>query len=419
MKNRTPPKWLLPLAASALLDFHCGHAETWQTVLDYQYAPGHGAAGSLGVAADSLGNVFVGGGAVDASNIGHGLVLRTDTMAAAWSVSDDLVPPAPYSLNVFALAFDGPGNLYQSGFLQAPCTRTSCPGDSWTVRKSSDRGQTWSTVESFQFAASTATDGPRGVAADWSGKALVCGNWRDAQSVSHLLVRKSDTGEPSTWSTADDFTGAYGRGLTYVPGIGFFAVGFTDRTKTLGYGWLVRQSPTGEAGSWSTVDLVQLPRASGFWQDGATLAVAGDPQGHVYVAGGSKTLVGSGKSASLAQQWLIRTSSNSGAGNTWVDADRFVYAAGQESSAWGICRDSAGNYLAVGRGHDSQGTTHWIVRRSDAQGAWQTVDDFQLISGQEAMAQAVVTDASGNVLVNGWAVDTSGAEHWIVRRLVP
>jgi hypothetical protein len=421
MNAKTNTNCLLTIAAALVaggsLD---APAQTWQTVLDYQYVPGYAAAGWFGAAGDSLGNVFVGGEAVDTSSIDHGLVLKTDTVAAAWYLSDDLVPSPPYtSVKVFGLGFDASGNLYQSGGLQAPCTASSCPGDLWFIRKSTDRGQTWRTVDTFQYAANAGTEFPRSVAGDPSGKAFVCGSWRDAQGVSHLMVRKSSGGEPGTWSTADELTNAYARGIAYVPGIGLFALGFTEQTKTLGYGWLVRRSLTGDSGTWSTVDLVQLPYYKNSSQYGAAMAVAGDANGNVYVAGSFKRVVGSGKTATYAKQWLVRRSTNGGNPNSWVDADTFVYATGQESSAWGITRDSVGNYIAVGRGYDSQGTAHWIVRRSNSQGGWLTVDDYQLAPGRDAEAQGVVTDHVGNLLVNGWAWDASGIEHWIVRRLAP
>jgi len=74
----------------------------------------------------------------------------------------------------------------------------------------------------------------------------------------------------------------------------------------------------------------------------------------------------------------------------------------------------------VGRGHDAQGITHWLVRRPDALGNWGAPeDDYQLAPGNSADATAVVRDAARNVLVNGEASDESGVYHWIVRRLAP
>src|SRR5437867_3444809 len=75
------------------------HAQIWETVLDYQYSPGYGSGGGWGVATDALGNVFVGGTGFDTSNVGHGLVLKTDTTAATWYVSDDFNPTPPYTIS--------------------------------------------------------------------------------------------------------------------------------------------------------------------------------------------------------------------------------------------------------------------------------------------------------------------------------
>ena len=84
MKPGTNTNFLLTIAVALVVGSSLdAPAQTWQTVLDYLQLPGYGAAGWSGAAADSLGNVFVGGEAVDASNIDHGLVLKTDTTAAA------------------------------------------------------------------------------------------------------------------------------------------------------------------------------------------------------------------------------------------------------------------------------------------------------------------------------------------------
>src|SRR5262245_63473878 len=205
MKPKTNNNCLLTITvvlfAGGALD---ASAQTWQTVLDYLQLPGYGAAGWSGAAADSLGNVFLGGEAVDASNIDHGLVLKTDTTAATWYLSGDLVPSPPYTaVKVFGLGFDASGNLYQAGGLLAPCTPSSCPGDLWFISKSADRGQTWRTVDTFQYAPNDQSQWPRSFAGDSSGKVFICGDWRDARDTSHFLVRKSNGGEPGTWSAVD------------------------------------------------------------------------------------------------------------------------------------------------------------------------------------------------------------------------
>jgi hypothetical protein len=71
----------------------------------------------------------------------------------------------------------------------------------------------------------------------------------------------------------------------------------------------------------------------------------------------------------------------------------------------------------VGTGIDAQRSNHWLVRRPNAQGTWQTVDDYQLAAGQRGYASDVAADAGGNLVVVGAANDAAGVSHWIVRRL--
>jgi hypothetical protein len=267
-------------------------------------------------------------------------------------------------------------------------------------------------VDLFQYA-SGQNSGARGVAGDLSGNIFVFGQASDASGIAHWLVRKSTTGDPGTWTTVDDVSSAVARNMMFVPAAGLFTVGITSASKTQGEGWMVRRSLDGGA-SWTTVDLYKLPKVSGFWQTAAALGVSGDGQGRIYVVGGIKTVNGSGSVANLVGKWLVRASSDGGA--TWTNIDTFSYVAGRESSAWGAGKDALGNIVVVGRGTDAQGVPHWIVRRPNLQGAWQTVDDFQLVSGESANAFGVVTDAVGDLLVSGYGTDAKGVSHWIVRR---
>lgn len=401
-------------ALTLLASFHIGlTAQNWETVLDFQYMQEAG--GIWGATADSLGNVFLGGSGTDFLGNFHGLVVQTDSTAAEWSLVGDLQPPAPYrTADARGLSLDTAGNLYWSGtFAGAPCAKSSCPGPVWFVRKSPDFGQSWMDVDTFVYAPGQLSDA-RGVASHPSGRTFVAGSANDSHGKSHWIVRASDSGAAGTWSNADDVPGAAGRGIKYIPNRGLFAVGFTEQTKTLSNGWLVRRSADGGV-SWSTVDLHQLPKQSGWYQDAAALGLVGDAEGNIYVAGSIKAMVTVGRTASAPAQWLIRHSTDGG--TTWQTLNMFAYVPGKEASAWGISSDAAGRVVAIGRGQDSQGIFHWIVRRRDAQGFWQTVDDYQLATGKNAYAQAVVVDAAGNLLVSGEVVDANGGYHWIVRRL--
>src|SRR5260221_4884322 len=167
-------------------------AQTWQTVLNYQLAAG-GAADGEGIAADASGNVFSAGNGNDAAATVHGLTLKTDTTQASWFLSDDSNPSATQSQSyIWNLGLDASGNLYSIGQL----TPNSTGIPYWYIRKSSDHGLNWSTMDLYQYAAGKWIDAT-GFAADNSGNLYVVGWGRDAgtkQNPSgniHWLVRKS------------------------------------------------------------------------------------------------------------------------------------------------------------------------------------------------------------------------------------
>jgi len=101
-----------------------------------------------------------------------------------------------------ALAVDVRGSLYAVGRSYAP------PGGRakahWLVRRASHEGLNWTDVDTFQlepdcFAAAW------GIAANDRGGVFVVGQAADGNNAAHWIVRQSLTGEPGTWSVSDDF----------------------------------------------------------------------------------------------------------------------------------------------------------------------------------------------------------------------
>jgi hypothetical protein len=400
------------LSAAALLSATPAKitAQTWQTVLDYQLAAGKESDGS-GIVADAFGNVFSGGIGADAAGTNHGIVLKTDTTQADWYFSDDTNPSAAQDQSViWNMGLDANGNVYSIGQLTPDNTGTTY----WYVRKSSDSGATWSTVDQSLYGAGRFMD-TTGFAADDTGNIYVVGWGQDqtvvgsgkhttTQTTIHWLVRKSSNGG-QTWNLVDDVIGPAANGAAYVPGAGVFVVG--DRFVSTTYPWLVRRSATGEPGTWSTVDNPSANASS------AARAVAGDNQGNVYVSGSMFITTQAATKHTAAQgyyAWVTRKSSDGG--TTWSTVDTFTYAPNIGGyGPVGSGRNAAGNVVVVG---ESSG--HWIVRTPDLSGAWHTIDDFQFASGGHASASGVATDAAGSLLVTGSANDSTGT-HWIVRRL--
>ena len=402
------PAKLLGLSLT-LLSVQSVGAQSWETVLDYQLAAGKESDGS-GIVADASGNVFSGGIGADAAGTNHGVVLKSDTTQANWYFSDDTNPSATQGQSViWNMGLDASGKVYSIGQL----TPDSSAITYWYVRKSSDSGATWSTVDQSLYGAGQFMDAT-GFAADNSGNVYVVGWGQDqtvvgsgkhttTQTTIHWLVRKSSDGG-QTWNLVDDVTGPSANGAAYVPGAGVFVVGprFVNAT----YPWLVRRSATGEPGTWSTVD---NPFAN---VSSAARGVGSDSQGKIYVAGTMFVTTQAATKHTAAQgyyAWVTRKSSDGG--NTWSTVDSFSYT--QNTGGYGpvgIGTDAAGNVVVVG---NSSG--HWIVRTPDLAGAWHTIDDFQLAPGYYASASAAATDAAGHLLVTGSASDATG-RHWIVRR---
>lgn len=400
--------------AAALAPTTLLHAQTaGTTILNYQLAPGEPSVGD-GIVADASGNWFSGGSAADVNGVYHGLVLdASSAQDSTWYLSGDTDPDASqYQSYVWDLGLDANGNLYSIGQL----TPNSTGVPYWYVRKSSDDGSTWSTVDQYQYAAGHYVDA-RGFAADNAGNIYVVGWGRDAgakrnpEGNIHWLVKQSSD-EGATWSVVDDLPGPSASTAAFVSGAGVFVGG--DPYAGSSSSWLVRRSPSGpnigQMGTWETVD--GLPR-------GAVSGIASDFEGNIYAVG--QMFVQTGVEKIRGQTiptgyyaWTTRMSNDRG--NTWTTVDSFTYDASEQSS-WAAAAgtDPAGNVVVVGFASDAQGARHWIVRSPDGSGAWQTVDDFQLASGYSATALGVVTDGAGNLLVTGDAQDANGF-HWIVRR---
>jgi tRNA G37 N-methylase TrmD len=125
---------------------------------------------------------------------------------------------------------------------------------------------------------------------------------------------------------------------------------------------------------------------------------------------GNLFVAGFALDSSNTSHWLVREYS-SGIGSI---IDDYQYASGTIAQANALATDSSGNLYAAGYGTDTSGLNHWVVRKYSA-GSWSTVDDYIYPGALATQPFALTTDSSGNIYAAGFSVDSSSITHWLVR----
>ena len=389
-------------------------AQTWQTVDDFQVAPGlNAAAGDIGT--DPSGSILYSvGGATDVDGVRAGVVRVSTDSGQSWTTVDALKVAGWPTVQYRGFGSAASGALFTAGELY-----DSVGGfKNWIVRRSLDGGLNWTTQDVF-------VDGPQGwpTAADIkvapSGAIFASGQTaaNDGASGWYWLVRRSLDGGNS-WVTVDKVLGGSEARMTgFHPNGSVFVVGGLADSRT-GLHWTVRRSTNGGA-TWTTVDSYQA--AAGIAARAESVAV--DASGTIYVAGmASGTQKGKGP-PTYTLLWVVRRSTDGGA--SWSGVDNLTLASGNTtlSGPTGIAIAPSGLLYVCGY-TPPIGTmpNHWLVRRGTpgANGAiaCATDDDFQLAAGQSAQPWAITSDAFGSILVSGRANDGLGTQHWITRRLL-
>ncbi len=309
----------------------------WSTVDDYIYSIGLRSHPQAIVRTGR--DVFVAGGGNNASNAGPWLVRRSTNRGATWSLIDTFEDPAAPASFANAAVVDRNGAILVGG-----PSNVGAVGYHWVVRSSANLGASWTTSD--DVAPMTAAAGVTGLALATNGDVYACGyNWDGAQYRWQVRRRPANS---AAWSMVDDFVPS---GLTTPNGL--FAYGVA-------------------AGA-------------------GTVMVAG-----AYLVGG-------------AYHWVVRRSTNSGA--SWTVADDFGSVCIPHAIGYDSTRDA---WYAVGR--CATGSAYsWITRRSADGGAtWTTEDTYQLTPGESSRAMAVGVTGRGEVYVAGRG-GLGATTHWIVR----
>lgn len=381
----------------------CTLGDSWATADDFQLSAGLSSSATHLAVADT-GEIFVDGLGTVPVDTFHWVVRKSGDAGTSWTTVDDFARSGASTGKTGgnSIAVGPDGLVLSTG--AAPYNGAEQHG---VVRRSTDGGQTWAVVDEFLYRAGGVTQA-MGVTIGDDGAAYVAFWARDATGVSHAFVRKS-TDRGDTWTTVDDFTygGRDATGLLVVAE-GTRVWSLVHGLDTNGDGHAITRRSTDGGASWSTVDDFSYSGDAGPYDYTSPLDFVAGPDGELVAT----FYVGDPAQPGRA---VIRQSTDGGA--TWSTVDDFQYAAGQDSTSSSVAFGPDGAMYVCGSGLDAGGVSHWTVRRSTDGATFTIVDDFQLVSGQAATCDAIRRDPAGNVYASGRATDASGASHWIVRKL--
>jgi hypothetical protein len=327
---------------------------TWSTPLDDFCGPLPGDdARYLAVGYDPAGNLYAAGTYSDASDpnlTDHWIVRRSTAGGGGWTTVDDIAASGTWYSQANSIATDAAGNVYLAGLVS---------DSAWIIRKGIG-GTNFVTIDSVPSSSGNAIGASAilvhptlGVFAAGQANVTVKGT-----SVAAWVVRRSTDGG-RTWQTVDTVytnqgpsyyfgqahsIAADSHGYLYVAGA--IAVPYKGSS---GWEWLVRRSTNG-GNSWSTVDSYQLAPGD----NSRATAIVADSAGNIYVAGyGNSTFYGS-------EYWIVRE--NPGGVGTWTTVDSYQLQPGDGAQGFAAAVSVSGSVF-VGGGANSSSGGHWVLRK--------------------------------------------------------
>jgi len=266
--KRTLAAFILTTALSVLANREAV-AQAWQTVDQFQLDPSFSAAANdIGTGGDGATLFSVGWVIYNSSGNNAGIIRRSTDSGATWSTVDTYLEENWTSAYYRAIGSGADGAIYAGGEIWAGAPNTGTK--TWIVRESVDNGTTWAPADAFY----------EGVGAKPS-----CGDVK-----------------------VNPYTGDV------------FAVGRGNTGSDQGFYWLARKRAA-NAQDFATVDLVGAPPIN------EARAVGFHPTAGVFVVG----RIGDSHGNSL---WSVRRSRDGGA--TWATVDTFSDAGNTSSEARAI-----------------------------------------------------------------------------------
>jgi hypothetical protein len=333
------------------------------------------------------------------------LIVKTTDGGNSWTTVDDFVLTAGKDNIVSDLIKLPNGTLLALG--QSNVTTYN----SIVIRKSTDNGSTWTTSNTYNYAAGKSCYSAS-IITNQSGiiyQKMMC---LDASNNYHLLTRSTTDG--NTWVMESDVynTGAYS--------ISYGKLQFDNTGNLFGidiYNYQLISFYT------RSVFNIQMKPASGSFANLSTysyLSKSLTPTSGYFNNDGKIIVVGSAQSTTYnVSNWLTHFSVDDGA--NWVISDNYIYpgSTSLHSSAKDILKTSSGDLLVIGSAAETLSYNRWIVRKGQASGTgnfnWSTIDNFHPLATSIENPLAIFQSSSGRVFVSGTSTQ-DGNTNWIVRR---
>jgi hypothetical protein len=359
---------------------------------------------------DAAGNLYAAISTSDAEGRMPASIRKSSDRGATWTVIEDSANADCGSARFLSLGADAANHLYAVGYAEDERGRTR-----WIVRKSGKSGNSWTTVDDFSLPGGQTTVA-QGIAADVTGNLYVAGHGAESPSADsvdprrHWLVRQSRDGG-RTWSTIDDFVyGFSAKAFAIVSasnGLFVAGSGWNGDAKS-GERWIVRKGTPDGAGRlrWQTVDELQSGER-GQWSESRASALGVDVCGNLYAVGRSYAPPGGNATA----HWIVRRATQDGL--SWTVVDSFQLESGCFAAAWGVTASEQGGVFVVGQAAKNNSGIHWIVRHS-ATGepdSWSVSDNFRLAASPPAvpnLASLFAETADGTVMATSPTENSKG-----------
>ncbi len=257
-------------------------AVTWTRVRNYTHSSGINSAMSA-ILTDSSGNLFAAGEG-GLSGYDRWLLHKSTDSGANWSLVDDAVLADSKDTSVEGIGRDPAGNIYAVGAMNDSSNTVH-----WITRKTTDTGSSWSNIDNYQLASGKDAKN-QGISSTSTGILFAVGSATDSSSVQHWIVRKS-TDAGITWATVDDYQYASSRSaVAYSIVIDsadtIYVTGSANDSSDISH-WILRRS-TDKGGSWSVPDSYQYSPSKNATAYGLALNL----NGNVLTLGGAVDATG-------------------------------------------------------------------------------------------------------------------------------